>query len=72
MVGDPASTVRYPVRFATGWLASNGPVARVSGGLAVALGKRVDLMGQVASSVWVTNNQDLLSVDASLEVALRL
>jgi hypothetical protein len=71
MAGDPAATVRYPLRFATGWLAANGPVARASVGLAIALGQKVDLVGEVASIVWVTNNQDLLSLGASVEVAYK-
>jgi hypothetical protein len=72
MAGDPAATVRYPLRFGTGYLAANGPVARASGGLAIALGKSTDLVGELASMVWVTNNQNLLSLDLALELAFRL
>jgi hypothetical protein len=71
MAGDPASTVRFPVRFGTGYLAANGPVARLSVGAAVAVGKKVDLIGEVASIVWITNNQNLVSLDGCLEVAFR-
>jgi hypothetical protein len=71
MAGDPAATVRYPLRFSSGYLAVNGPVARASGGLAIGVGKKVDLVGELASMVWITNNQNLLSIDFALEVAYR-
>jgi hypothetical protein len=71
MAGRPEATLRFPLRFATGYLTKNGPVARVSGGLAVAVGKKVDLIGEVASIVWITNNQNLVSLDGCLEVAIR-
>jgi hypothetical protein len=60
------------VRFSSGYLAVNGPVASVSGGLAIAVGKRTDLVGALGSTVWITNNQNLLSLDLALEVAFRL
>ncbi|HVU53104.1 MAG TPA: hypothetical protein VHL80_20615, partial [Polyangia bacterium] len=72
MAGDPAATVRYPLRFSTGYLAVNGPVAGVAGGLAVAAGKKADLIATLGSTVWITNNQNLLSLDLALEVAFRL
>ena len=72
MAGDPAATVRIPLRFSSGYLAANGPVAGLSGGLAIAAGKKVDLIGTLGSTVWLTNNQNLLSLDLSLEVAFRL
>jgi hypothetical protein len=72
LAGNPAATVRYPLRFASGYLAANGPVVRASGGLAIALGKTVDLIGELAPMVWITNNQTLLSLDLSLELAFRL
>jgi hypothetical protein len=71
MAGDPALKVRFPLRFATGWLAANGPVARAAAGMAFAAGRKVDLIGEVASMVWLTNNQNLLSIDLSLEIAYR-
>jgi hypothetical protein len=71
MAGDPANKVRFPLRFASGWLAANGPVARVAAGMAIAAGRKVDLIGEIASMVWLTNNQNLLSVDLSVEVAYR-
>jgi hypothetical protein len=72
LAGDPAATVRYPLRFASGYLAANGPVVRLSGGLAIAVGKTVDLIGEIAPMVWITNNQTLLSLGASLELAFQI
>ena len=72
MAGFPAATVRCPLRFASGYLAVNGPVARLSGGLAIAVSKQVDLVGELASMVWITNNQNLLSLDLAFEVAYKL
>jgi hypothetical protein len=72
MWGLPTAPVRCPLRFASGYLAANGPVARLSGGLAFALGKKVDLIGELASMVWITNNQNLLSLDFAFELAFRL
>jgi hypothetical protein len=71
MAGFPAATVRCPLRFASGYLAANGPVARLSGGLAIAVSKQVDLVGELASMVWITNNQNLLSLDLGFEVAYK-
>jgi hypothetical protein len=67
----PGDTVRLPLRFSTGYLGANGPVARVSGGVSVAVGAHVDLVGTLASTVWITYNQNLLSADVALEVAYR-
>ena len=61
-----------PLRFASGYLTSNGPVARLATGLAIAVGKKVDLIPVLGSMVWITNNQNLLSLDLALEVAFRL
>jgi hypothetical protein len=72
MAGPPTATVRVPLRFASGYLTSNGPVARLATGLAIAVGKKVDLIPVLGSMVWITNNQNLLSLDLALEVAFRL
>ena len=72
MLRDPSATVRVPLRFSTGYLAANGPVARVGTGVSLAVGQRIDLVGELASMVWLTNNQNLLSLDGSLAVAFRL
>jgi hypothetical protein len=73
VLGDPAAAVRIPLRFASGYLGGNGPVVRTAFGVAFALGRKVDLVTElVAPTVWFTNNQTLLSLDLSLELAIRL
>jgi len=72
LAGDPASTVRWPVRFASGYLGANGPVVRLAGGLAIALSPKVDLVPELASMVWFTNNQTLLSLNLALELSFKL
>jgi len=73
MAGDPASRVRIPLRFGSGYLPGNGPVVRAATGLAFALGSKVDLITElVVPMVWLTNNQMLLSLNLSLELAFRL
>jgi hypothetical protein len=73
VVGDPAGTVRAPLRFASGYLGGNGPVVRTSFGFAFALSPKVDLVTELlAPTVWFTNNQTLLSMNLSLELAIEL
>jgi hypothetical protein len=70
--GAPGDAVRIPLRFASGYLPHNGPVVRLAAGLAFALTPRVDLVTELAPMIWVTNNQTLLSMNLSLELAFRL
>jgi hypothetical protein len=71
--GAPGDKVRVPVRFASGYLPGNGPVLRLAAGLAFALGQRTELVTEfLAPMLWVTNNQTLLSMNLSLELAFRL
>jgi len=64
--------LRVPLRFATGYLARNGPVLRASVGLAAALGRRVDLIVELLTPMaWVTHDQTLFSTNVSLELAMR-
>jgi hypothetical protein len=73
LAGDPAARVRFPLRFASGYLPRNGPVARASAGVAIALGPKVDLVTELLTPmIWLTNNQMLLSLNLSLELCLRL
>lgn len=69
---QPGDRVRIPARFASGYLGGNGPVVRVGTGLAIALSPHVDLVTELASMVWFTNNQTLLSLDLALELAFTL
>jgi hypothetical protein len=71
--GAPGDPVRIPLRFASGYLPHNGPVARLAAGLAFSLTPRVDLVTELlAPMLWVTNDQVLLSMNFSLELAFRL
>jgi hypothetical protein len=71
--GDPASSVRVPLRFASGYLGGNGPVVKAAAGLAFRLTPTVDLVTELfAPTVWLTNNQSLLSFNFSLELNIKL
>jgi hypothetical protein len=71
--GAPGDSVRIPVRFASGYLPGNGPILRLAAGLAFALSPRTELVTEfLAPMLWVTNNQTLLSMNLSLELAFRL
>jgi hypothetical protein len=66
-------TLRIPLRFASGYLPRNGPVLRLATGFAVALSPRVDLVTELlAPMFWLTNDQRLLSMNLSVELAFRL
>jgi hypothetical protein len=67
----PGHTVSFPIRFAAGYLTQNGPVARLSAGLAFAVGKRTDLIPSLATTAWVTHDQMLLSVSLAIELRFR-
>jgi hypothetical protein len=73
IAGDLDATLRFPIRFASGYLGGNGPVVRAAFGFAFALSPKVDLVTELfAPTVWLTNNQTLLSMNLSLELAIRL
>ena len=73
LFGEPSATIRFPVRFASGYLFGNGPVVRAAAGLDFVLSPKIDLVTELLTPmVWLTNNQTLLSLDLSLEVLLRL
>ena len=72
LFGEPGATVRFPLRFASGYLFGNGPVVRAAAGLDFALSPKVDLVTELLTPmVWLTNNQTLLSLNLSLEVQVR-
>lgn len=72
-VGAPTDAVRFPLRFATGYLPRNGPVVRMAAGLAFNLSQRIELVTELlAPMFWVTNDQMLLSMNWSIELAIRL
>jgi hypothetical protein len=73
LFGAPGANVRFPLRFASGYLGGNGPIARASFGFDFALTPKVDLVTElVTPTVWLTNNQTLLSMDVAVELAFRL
>jgi hypothetical protein len=73
LFGDPGDTIRFPLRFASGYLFKNGPVVRAAGGLDFKLSPKIDLVTELLTPmVWITNKQTLLSLDLSLEVLIRL
>jgi hypothetical protein len=73
LLGDLNNKVRVPLRFASGYLGGNGPIVRAALGFAFALGQNVDLVTElIAPTVWFTNNQTLLSMNWSLELAFKL
>jgi hypothetical protein len=60
-----------PLRAAAGYLPSNGPFARLSAGLSVAI-HDVDLtFDLLAPTLWVTRNDPVLSMDLAVEVDVR-
>jgi hypothetical protein len=68
----PNPFVRIPLRFATGYLPKNGPVVRAATGLAFAVTPKVDIISELlAPTVWVTGDQTVLSMNVSLELAVR-
>ena len=70
--GRPGDTVRIPIRFASGYLPHNGPVVRLATGLAFALGQRTELVTEfLVPTLWVTNNQTLVSLSLALELGYR-
>lgn len=67
----PGHSVSFPLQFATGYLAGNGPVARLSVGMAWAAGQHADIIPALAAMAWVTHDQMLLSVNLALELRFR-
>jgi hypothetical protein len=62
-----------PMRFAAGYLPSNGPFTRLSAGLGYALGPRTDLIAEIfAPTLWFSRNQAAASLDLALEIAFKL
>jgi len=71
LIGRPGG-VRIPLRFASGYLPRNGPVARVATGFAFSVTPTVDLVTELlAPMVWVTGDQMVLSMNLAGEIAWR-
>ena len=72
MAGNPSSSLRFPIRFASGYLPRNGPVVRFSTGPAFRLTPNIDLIAELfAPMFWVTGDQMLLSMNLAIELAIR-
>jgi|GEM_PF-3557618 len=67
----PGHSISFPLQFSTGYLTRNGPVARLAAGLAWAVGRRTDIVFDVATMAWVTRDEMLLSVNAAIELRFR-
>jgi hypothetical protein len=73
LAGDLTSAIRFPVRFASGYLGGNGPIVRMAAGLDFPLSRNIDLVTELFTPMlWLTNNQMLLSMNLSLELCFRL
>jgi hypothetical protein len=72
LAGNPIATTRLLLRFASGYLPNNGPVARMAGGVAVSLTPTTQLVTELAPMFWVTNDQMLLSMNLAVELCFRL
>jgi hypothetical protein len=71
-LAGPPGGVRIPLRFATGYLPRNGPVARLATGFAFAVTPTVDVVTELlAPMIWVTGDQMVLSMNLSAEIAWR-
>ena len=71
-LAGPANHVRIPFRFASGYMPRNGPVMRLSTGLAFPLTPTVDLFTEVlAPMIWLTSDQMVLSMDLAAELVFR-
>jgi hypothetical protein len=72
MLGPPGG-VRFPLRFASGYLPRNGPVVRLSAGFAFPLTPKIDLVTELlVPTIWITRDQMLLSMDLAAELLFRL
>jgi hypothetical protein len=60
-----------PFRAAAGYLPNNGPFARLSAGLSVAIGNFDLTFDLLAPTLWVTRNDPVLSMDLGVEVDVR-
>jgi hypothetical protein len=71
-MAGPLGGIRIPLRFASGYLPRNGPVARLSTGFAFALTPTLDLVTELlAPMIWVTGDQMVLSMNLAAELVYR-
>jgi hypothetical protein len=68
---DLGSSWAVPLRFASGYLPKNGPVVKLAAGLSVPLGDSLELSTELfAPTLWITNEQPVLSLDVSAEIGV--
>lgn len=73
LAGRAESPIRFPLRFASGYLPWNGPVARIAAGVALRISPRTYLVAEpLAPMFWITREQMLLSMNLALELLIRL
>jgi hypothetical protein len=73
LAGYAESWIRFPLRFASGYLPGNGPIARLAAGVALRLSPRAYLVAEpFAPTFWITREQMLLSMNLAIELLLRL
>jgi hypothetical protein len=73
LAGHAAGRIRFPLRFASGYLPGNGPVARLAAGIALRISPRAYLVAEpLAPMFWITREQMLLSMNVAIELLLRL
>jgi hypothetical protein len=66
---DRADTVELAFRYAAGYLPANGPLMRLSGGLAFHVGDDVDiLVDLIAPTFWLTKDLPVVSANFAAEV----
>jgi hypothetical protein len=71
-MAGPLGGIRIPLRFASGYLPRNGPIARLSTGFAFALTPALDLVTELlAPMIWVTGDQMVLSMNLAAELVYR-
>ncbi len=62
-----------PIKGAVGFLPFNGPVLRISAGLAYAIGERVEITADLlAPSFWLIDDDIFVSMNLSLGIIVRL
>ena len=65
-----SSAISLPLRFTPGYLPENGPVLRLSAGLAYAVSPHVDIvLDAFTPTFWVVKNRTLVSLGGALEVS---
>jgi hypothetical protein len=65
-------SLHWPLRLGSGYLPRNGPVTRVSTGLAVSVGRGIDVVVEGIAMAWLAKNQMLLSLNGAVGLEIGL